>query len=77
MVIRPIGTHPPVDHHLPGPRFIGAPARRHLYDIKYIDRYKNNSSYPISEEINIDVVYLPSGTALWSDAEPRRRHSNR
>ena len=87
MVIRPIGTHPPVDHHLPGPRFIGAPARRHLYDIKYIDRYKNNSSYPISEEINIDVVYLPSGTALWSDAlilhllslpsDARRRHSNR
>jgi hypothetical protein len=25
-------------------------------------------AYPISEEINIDVVYLPSGTALWSDA---------
>jgi hypothetical protein len=68
VVIFPIATHPPINHHLPGLCFIGALARRHLYDIKYIEDIRTIQAYPISEEINIDVVNLPSGTALWSDA---------
>lgn len=40
VAISPLFTQPLVDHLLPSQRFIGAPARRHLHDIKYIDRYK-------------------------------------
>jgi hypothetical protein len=42
VIIRPLFTYPFVDHPLPGHHFIGAPARRHLHDMKYIDRYKYN-----------------------------------